>query len=260
MSFDELVIPEQPAVTLCIDNPKSSMEKRLSLRTLYFEVYYYKHFDWANSNYTRIKLEEGENELDGEIITFTKMQWCVSISTKNYHHVEFEERFIAISFLDLKSAHLDINTLEYFTFYAFFTRKENSYAIDNGHPLTEGEGHMVKIRRQFGNDVFAQIKLKPGMTNYIKEKSGCRDESFWNIIEPTFVVNVTDNCEDVCTPNGLPNSTLRFCKGLAEYQCAMAEFRKVIRHYKKSDSVPCTKIDYAGTHQIHHMSGVLHWV
>ena len=108
MSFDELVIPEQPAVTLCIDNPKSSMEKRLSLRTLYFEVYYYKHFDWANSNYTRIKLEEGENELDGEIITFTKMQWCVSISTENYQHVDFEERLIAISFLDLKSTHLDI--------------------------------------------------------------------------------------------------------------------------------------------------------
>ena len=77
-------------------------------------------------------MEEGENELDGEIITFTKMQWCVSISTENYQHVDFEERLIAISFLDLKSTHLDIlNTLEYYTFYSFFTRKENSYAIDN---------------------------------------------------------------------------------------------------------------------------------
>ena len=121
---------------------------------------------------------------------------------------------------------------------------------------------MVKMRRQAGTNVFADINLKPKMTRHIKEKSGCRDESFWNVIEPAFVANVTANCgiEGACTPNGLPNSTLRFCKGFAEYHCAMVEFKKVIRNFRTSDTIPCIKMDYIGTHQLHNMEGVLHWV
>ena len=40
---------------------------------------------------------------------------------------------------------------------------------------------------------YAAVKLSPKMTKYIKEKSGCSDESFWEAFEPNFVPKAKKN-------------------------------------------------------------------
>ena len=128
-----------------------------------------------------------------------------------------------------------------------YTTKANSFAIDNGYVLTEGQGHVAKCQRNKPLDCYTIASLKPTMTKYIKEKSDCRDESIWKIIEPAFSSSVVEACGNKgCTPNALPNTTLGYCRNWQDFDCSMAQLRKTMANDKRSKKVPCEKLDYAG--------------
>ena len=128
----------------------------------------------------------------------------------------------------------------------YFTSEANSIAIDNGYPLTEGKGFMAKCRRlDYFDDCHTLAYLKPKMTKYIKDKSGCRDNSIWEIIGPEFSTSVKEACGDRgCTPNALPNKTLGYCKNWKDYDCSMAQLSKTL--VKHAKTVPCEKLEYSG--------------
>ena len=129
----------------------------------------------------------------------------------------------------------------------YFTSETNSIAIDNGYPLTEGQGFEATCQRDswMDYDCLTYAYLKPKITKYIKDKSGCRDNSIWEIIGPEFSTSVKEACGDRgCTPNALPNKTLGYCKNWKDYDCSMAQLSKTL--VKHAKTVPCEKLEYSG--------------
>ena len=260
MSFKEVAIKELPAVTMCIGKPTSTPDNRLFFSMFFVEIHYYKQ-ERYHAQPLSIKLEEGENHVGDEIVTLRKMIWCYTITTTSISgEVDvLSKRYIRLMFLPGEQG--GMNPFEFFTLYMYFTTEQNSYAIDNGNYLTEGKGHLIRMRRKYGLDYFGSVELKVEMTKVIKEKSGCRDESFWNIIDPKFTKLAQENCGILaCVPNGLPNATLELCDNLEGFVCSLDEFKKAVRMDRNMNTAPCNKIDYSGTNRIHLMDDVQNWV
>ena len=261
MSFEEVAIKELPAVTMCIGKPTSTPDDRLFFSMFFVEIHYYKD-ERYHAQPLSIKLEEGENHVGDEIVTLRKMIWCYTITTTSLSGDLdiYAKRFIRLMFPPLPQGAM--NPLEYVTLHVYFTSEQNSYAIDNGNYLTEGKGHVLQIRRQYGRDYYGLAELKVEMTKVIKEKSGCRDESFWNIIDPNFTNLALENCASLaCAPNGLPNATLSLCDNYEGFVCSLAEFKKAVQTDKNMNTAPCIKIDYSGANRIYLMDDVQnYWV
>ena len=100
------------------------------------------------------------------------------------------------------------------------------------------------IHLEFG--YYAGVRLKPKMTQYIKEKSGCSDESYWKEFEPTFVTKVKENCPNPCSPRGLPNATLELCQTFADWRCADKEFETNLLTTNPHQYSSCNKLEYEG--------------
>ena len=134
----------------------------------------------------------------------------------------------------------------------YFTSEANSIAIDNGYSLTEGQGFVAKCRGNpsKSHDCHTMAYLKPKMTKYIKEELACRDKSIWEAIEPTFSSTVVEACGNKgCTPNALPNKTLRYCRNWIDYDCSMAHLKKTLVADKNTKTVPCEKLEYSGHYE-----------
>ena len=85
------------------------------------------------------------------------------------------------------------------------------------------------------------------MTRYIREKSGCSDESYWKEFEPTFVTEVKNNCPNPCSSRGLPNATLKLCETYADWKCADNRFEtNLVAQTKAHQYSPCSKLEYEG--------------
>ena len=84
------------------------------------------------------------------------------------------------------------------------------------------------------------------MMKYIKEKSGCSDESYWKEFEPTFVTEVKNNCPNPCSSRGLPNATLELCETFVDWQCADKEFETNLAKTKPHQYSPCNQLEYEG--------------
>ena len=93
---------------------------------------------------------------------------------------------------------------------------------------------------------YASVKLRPKMMKYIKEKSGCSDESYWKEFEPTFVTEVKKTCPNPCSSRGLPNATLKLCETYADWKCADNRFETNLAQTKAHQYSPCSKLEYEG--------------
>ena len=93
---------------------------------------------------------------------------------------------------------------------------------------------------------FAQVRLSPKLTKYIKEKSGCSEESFWKEFEPAFVAEVKENCPNPCSSRGLPNATLELCGTYVDWKCADKEFETNLAKTKPHLYSSCDKLEYEG--------------
>ena len=104
---------------------------------------------------------------------------------------------------------------------------------------------MVYILRP---EMYGKVFLKPKMTKVLKEKTGCRDESFYEGFQYEFVDYVRRVCgnESACTPIELPTNLIRRCETQEESDCADDALKHSIRKSRYQDSIPCTKIEYGG--------------
>ena len=219
------------------------------------EVYYYT-LDGKNGlyDYKSIHLQEGSNSFGNETITLQKMQYCYAIkseSNSQYQHEDMQIRYIKLVVPTKAQATL-------MTIKVYFTTKENSFAPEFGFHLSEGIVDL-KLRSSHVNEqLWGFVELGGKLTKYIKEKSGCREESSWKLIQPSFVSSVKEKCgTGACVPKGFPfpNIDLRTCDNLNEYDCPSRVLKKLLRTDKNANTVPCTKLEYYGSKKIYLIDG-----
>jgi len=213
------------------------------------------------NEYRSVHLQEGNNDFGNETITLQKMQFCLSVTSKPngpYQHETEQIRYIKIALPN------EYNMLS-MTLHVHFTSEEKSFAVDNNFTRFEGDEYEMKLRmRQLpgGNkeELLGFVQLDTTITKYIKEKAGCREESLWKLIEPSFVTSVKKNCgANACLPNGFPftNINLRTCANFSEYDCPTNQLKNVLKTNKNANVIPCTKLEYSGNHQIYPIDAFL---
>lgn len=104
--------------------------------------------------------------------------------------------------------------------------------------------HIENPILEFSN--YAGMRIKPKMFKYLKEKSGCNNESFWKAFEMIFVQEVKMNCPNPCSSRGLPEKTLGLCKTFTQWQCADREFENTLKKVDHHRYSPCNKLEYEG--------------
>ena len=265
MSFDQVPIEEQPTITMCIGN---SNENRISMRELENVIYHYSASEELHE-FANTSLQEGENEVPGgrnETIHLRKMQYCFSIKStiKMFNQKDHPYKIVKITFPN-EARDDKTNIFRKLPLRVFFTTEENSYSLDSGHRLTEGNGYEIKLRIDGfyddyfqhmwfeSNEPYAYVYLKPKATKYIKEKSGCREESAWQKISPLFEKRALKKCgsDNACLPYGLPNTTLKICDKNDTSDCSLNEFRSTMSDNAYIiNKVPCEMRGYSGSHDM----------
>ena len=269
MSFDQVPIDEQPTITMCIGN---SNENRISMRDLENDIHHYSALVGGEVPFAITeKLQEGTNEVPGgknETIFFRKMQNCFSIKSaiKVYNPKDHPYKVIKITFPN-EAKDDKTNIFRKQPLRVFFTTEENSYSLDIGHRLTEGDGYEIKLRidgffdkyldkayfESESNEPYVYVYLKPITTKYIQEKSGCREESAWQKISPLFEKRALEKCgsDNACLPYGLPNTTLKICDKNDTSDCSLNEFRSTMSDNAYIiNKVPCEMRGYSGSHDM----------
>ena len=270
MSFDQVPIEEQPTITMCVGN---SNENRISMRELENVIYHYSASEELNV-FVNTSLQEGENEVPGgrnETIHLRKMRHCISIKSKikMFNQKDHPYKIVKITFPN-EAKDDKTNIFRKQPLRVFFTTEENSYSLDSGHRLTEGDGYEVRLRIDSfydkyldkpnfeSNEPYAYVYLKPISTKFIKEKSGCREKSAWENISPLFEKRALEKCgsDNACLPYGLPNSKLKICDKNDTSHCSLNEFKSTMfDNAYIIDTVPCEMRGYSGSHDI--WSGLL---
>ena len=246
MSHEARPIPQQPTVALCFGHPLGNLWNR-PMYNLHSDInitYYKIRSPNRNPDIQSMILKEGRNISPGfgnEDIEVEKWYNCYSISVVSETNYEHEERVMRLFKMEYN------NNFEHLKLYVepiffFLTSKENSYGAER-RLFVDGEVEMFKVPAEF----YGSVLLYPKVTKVLKEKSGCRNESFWDLFEPDFVKGVVEKCgNNTCSPIQLPSKSLRACENKAEWNCANKDFVKMFRRMKRTDSAPCTKIEYFG--------------
>ena len=84
--------------------------------------------------------------------------------------------------------------------------------------------------------------------NYLKSKSTCREESFFECFENIFYEKLSE-CPKKCSTYSLPS--LPICKTVKESQCSEKVFFEVWKNIKRGNQsilcpMPCTSLEYSG--------------
>lgn len=259
---EEVAIQEQPTITLAFGKPGGTL-KRFNKDD--FDIYYYLG---ENGNFTVVQLKEGDNELGDEIIHLRRMRRVYSIAVKtgpNYEHKPKQRRFIKVMF----RGNIDPNRLLYWSLNVYVTSEANSYGVEN-NAFFDGKPFITKMKLkallvstqtnqqtkqqtavvQMKEQTYGRIFIKPKMLKLLKQKSGCRDKSFYEEFQYEFVDLVEKACNNYCIPTHFPNNPIRRCEPYSEEDdCAYRLFHQVLWKSKYRDSAPCTKIEYEGTSQ-----------
>ena len=252
MSHETRPIPKQPTVSLCFGHPLRDLWHR-PMYNLHSDInitYYKIWYSNKTADPQSIILKEGRNNPTGfgdEVIEVEKWYNCYSISTvPSENHYQHEQRVMRLLKMEYNN-NLDFMKLYPEPIFFSLTSKKNSYGAER-RLFIEGEVEMFKVPMEF----YGGVELSPKVTKLLKEKSGCRNESFWELFEPEFVRGVAEKCGDnACSPIRLPSKSLRACENEAEWNCANLEFRKKFRKMSSADSAPCSKIEYFGIQKVY---------
>ena len=93
---------------------------------------------------------------------------------------------------------------------------------------------------------YTEVKIKPKMTNVLKEKSGCEDISFWSSFQEQYTSRVQEKCNNSCTSRSLPNAILPQCETLVDMECADEQFEETLMKMEYHNYKPCSKLEYEG--------------
>ena len=241
ISTEEVPIQEHPSITLSFGHPLSV--NRMFFEPDQFTIYYYK-VNKTSSSFSFIKLYEGDNEFDEEIIHLKRMQSVYSISAipKNgetfIDNTKDESRLIKLKFPSewIHDVPFWRNSL-----YVYLSTEDDSYGVER-YKFIDGKPLEFIVRPQ----TYGGVDLRPKMTKVLKEKSGCREESFYKLFQYEFVEEAKILCGEVnaCRPTELPNNPIRRCNTTDEYICARKAMGISLRNSKHHKTAPCTKIEY----------------
>ena len=192
-----------------------------------------------------LNLQENNNKIDvNETLNLRRLQCCYKMtSTDTYYiHTNKEIRIIDITF----SPQLAIEKLPTRVFF-YFTSEKNVYGIESG-AFFDGHPYKVKLETQFQTvkRFTKHVNVKPTMIQYLRSKSECKDESFWETFEPVYVEDMKASCANPCSPLGLPEGTLDFCLTEEDWNCSNSQFDTTLRREINVDVLPCEKIEYQG--------------
>ena len=213
--------------------------------TSQFEVTYYK-ID-AQGQTKSILLHEGENIFDDEVIIFSKMLRCYSVTSRkeNYKYDRGVKRALKVQFIIKDPS--DFLTLvpsgtgNDVPMYFYFTSEQNSYGVER-ELFLEGNNFKAKVFLTY----LGHATIKPTMTQYLKEKSGCRDEYFWDLFQPLFSEKVKEKCSVPCYPQGLPKGELSICQTIDDWKCAEEVFGNLIYQNEHIESKSCKILGFDG--------------
>ena len=192
-----------------------------------------------------LNLKEGNNKVSvNETLNLRRLQCCYKMtSTDTYYiHTDKEIRVIDITF----SPQLAIEKLPSRVFF-YFTSEKNIYGIESG-AFFDGHPYKVKLETAFQTEkrITQHVNVKPTMIQYLRSKSECKDESFWETFEPVFVEDMKAGCANPCSPLGLPEGTLDFCLTEEDWNCSNSQFDTTLRREINVDVLPCEKVEYQG--------------
>ena len=194
-------------------------------------------------------LKEGENEK--QMVSMTKMQtvfsgtcYKLTSTAKKVDSHNYER--ISVTFHD------DIPYDKLPIIEAHFTSEENSYGIARAHWL-DGDLLVFKIQP---NQKISEFVLREENYIFLKEKSECREESFYHCYGTLFLKEDFNNCPKKCLPHTFPNETIYgyeipYCKIQSEdMKCASrlsfdVKYGSVIKGQCIERS--CQQVQYSGT-------------
>ena len=101
--------------------------------------------------------------------------------------------------------HADVKQeyFEHLLLEVYFTSEPNSFGIEH-LKFMDGKLSLIKMISQQQVTTY----LKPKMTKVLTEKTGCREENFFNLFQHEFVENVRRICgeNETCRPTELPSN------------------------------------------------------
>ena len=121
----------------------------------------------------------------------------------------------------------------------YFSSDQNAYGIESRRQF----GSPSSVKQLLGVDF--SIIVKPTKFAYLKERSWCVEQSFWQLVETTFVPAIPKHCPNSCSPLGMPNKSLPICETKTDWECSNEAFNEAINKVENEYTSPCTNLEYA---------------
>ena len=208
------------------------------------DIYYYK-ITPDNASFAG-PLQEGNNYLDGNETIYLrkgKTSYSISVKSDTFHHDNSDRRFVKVIF---RPEFMNTMNWNWWSMYVYISNADDSYAFDVAYfrRFITGGLPMEAILRPFMYDLFY---VKPKITKLLKDKTGCRDEHFFELFQHEFVKNVKEICGAyACRPTELPDNPIRSCETEEEFTCASNVLRESLQKSIFLRTVPCSRIEYNG--------------
>ena len=126
----------------------------------------------------------------------------------------------------------------------YFTFDPRAFGIESKQHF----GQPVRLKSLLGVDNL--LTLQPKKTEYLKDKTKCVEQSFWQLVEEVFASKIEEKCKTPCSALGTPNPSMPICKAKEDWTCALQVFSDAINEVNKDFTSSCTNQDY--TFEIDH--------
>ena len=243
----ESTISESPAITLCLNKFWSdySWEHTYGLD---FNISY--HID---DDFVLLSLEDDTFNSDKEEIIQVQLLntiWfgkCYKISTKSNSHTAVYRGYSQDILVEYDES-IPLSNLPMLTIY--FTSEKNAYGIMFSEWM-DGEVQEFKIE----NNVYEEISLRPERYIYLKAKSKCFDESFYECFGLNFLSNNFNGCPRKCLPDytfllnaKYEEEQIAACQTEDESECSMEIAKSLFVNITETNVClkPCSILQYSG--------------
>ena len=191
---------------------------------------------------------------------------CYKISTKSTSNTTVKKGYSQNIIVEYDKS-IALSNLPVLTIY--FTSEQNAYGIMFSEWM-DGEVLEFNIK----NNVYTEISLRPERYIYLKAKSKCFDESFYECFGFKFISNNFNGCQKKCLPydNFLLNAThegkqYATCETYEESECSIEIAKSVFTNI--TDTNVCLKscsilqysgkVQYKGKHDDPHLVELKYW-
>ena len=145
-------------------------------------------------------------------LTIQRMRTCYKITPKfkNYVHQRGQVGKIVITVdeaVDLKTVDKVLETTKFSKFVIYLSSEAASFGIESGGGTFDGEPFMTELRLETQK----AVAIKPKKSVYLKDKTNCSQDSYYELLEAKFVSEANYLCPLPCTPLGTPNRTMKKC-------------------------------------------------